>query len=116
VGDQSAGKSSVLDAISGIPVPRQAGACTKFATEFRLRRGQDGERISVSVIPGPDRSPSERQQLSNMSADLTSVDKLGGVISGLGDAIHAMHGKGGQPNFTSRDVLTIKSRALRCQC
>ena len=108
VGDQSAGKSSVLDAISGIPVPRRAGACTKFATEFRLRRGQGGERISVSVNPGPDRNASERQRLSEMSADLTSVNKLGDVIRDFENTILAMRGKGGQKKFASRDVLTIK--------
>ncbi|KAL5345654.1 hypothetical protein ACLOAV_009408 [Pseudogymnoascus australis] len=32
-GDQSAGKSSVLEGITGIPFPCQDGVCTKFATE-----------------------------------------------------------------------------------
>lgn len=32
-GDQSAGKSSVLEGITGIPFPRQDGVCTKFTTE-----------------------------------------------------------------------------------
>lgn len=32
-GDQSSGKSSVLEAITEIPFPRKAGLCTRFATE-----------------------------------------------------------------------------------
>ncbi|KAJ6139503.1 Dynamin [Penicillium samsonianum] len=36
-GDHSAGKSSVLEGISGIPFPRQDGLCTRFATEIILR-------------------------------------------------------------------------------
>src|SRR5580700_561694 len=37
-GDQSSGKSSVLEAISGVPFPRKADVCTRFATEVSLRR------------------------------------------------------------------------------
>jgi hypothetical protein len=32
-GKQSSGKSSVLEAISGIPFPKGEGTCTKFVTE-----------------------------------------------------------------------------------
>lgn len=32
-GDQSAGKSSVLEGLTGIPFPRDDGVCTKFPTE-----------------------------------------------------------------------------------
>jgi hypothetical protein len=35
-GDQSSGKSSVLEAITEIPFPRKAGLCTRFATEVRI--------------------------------------------------------------------------------
>ena len=32
-GEQSSGKSSVLEAISGIPFPRASTACTRFVTQ-----------------------------------------------------------------------------------
>jgi GTPase SAR1 family protein len=35
-GDQSSGKSSVLEAITEIPFPRNENLCTRFATEVRL--------------------------------------------------------------------------------
>jgi hypothetical protein len=35
-GDQSSGKSSVLEAISGIPFPTRDNMCTWFATEVRF--------------------------------------------------------------------------------
>jgi hypothetical protein len=38
VGEQDAGKSSVLEAISNIHFPTDSGACTRFATEVVLRR------------------------------------------------------------------------------
>src|SRR3954469_10223284 len=62
VGDQSAGKSSVLEAITGTPFPRDAGACTRFATEIRLRRSaQSG--INVSIIPDKNRSFKEQERM-----------------------------------------------------
>src|SRR3981081_1332087 len=50
-GDQSAGKSSVLEGITGIPFPRQDGVCTKFATEIILRHNTEASRITATVIP-----------------------------------------------------------------
>jgi hypothetical protein len=38
-GDQSAGKSSVLEALTEIPFPRNDNLCTRFVTEIILRRG-----------------------------------------------------------------------------
>ena len=48
-GDQSAGKSSVLEGITGLPFPRQDGVCTKFATEIILQHS-DGERVIVATV------------------------------------------------------------------
>ncbi|KAI2617917.1 dynamin family protein [Hypomontagnella submonticulosa] len=49
-GDQSSGKSSVLEAISGIPFPIKSNLCTCFPTELVLRRAPD-TGVSVSIIP-----------------------------------------------------------------
>ena len=48
-GDQSSGKSSVLEAISGVPFPRKDNLCTRFATEVILRRASVAG-ISVSLV------------------------------------------------------------------
>jgi GTPase SAR1 family protein len=61
-GDQSSGKSSVLEAISGVPFPRKADVCTRFATEVSLRRAPR-DSMSVSIVPSPDASPADRQRL-----------------------------------------------------
>ena len=50
-GDQSAGKSSVLEGISGIPFPRQDGLCTRFATEIILRHDPSQHRATATIIP-----------------------------------------------------------------
>ncbi len=47
--DQSSGKSSLLQAISGVPFPRKDNLCTRFTTEVILRRASDSE-IRVSLV------------------------------------------------------------------
>lgn len=49
VGQQSSGKSSVLEAISGIPFPTNDGLCTRFPVEVIMRRGVK-ESVAVQLI------------------------------------------------------------------
>ena len=69
-GDQSAGKSSVLEAISGMTFPTKDNLCTRFATELILRR-QPTEAVEVSIHTGPDRSIKERQRLHDFHASIS---------------------------------------------
>ncbi|KAI2620722.1 P-loop containing nucleoside triphosphate hydrolase protein [Hypomontagnella submonticulosa] len=55
VGDQSSGKSSVLEAISRVRFPVKDGLCTRFATELVLRT-DNHTRIDVRVQPSPNSS------------------------------------------------------------
>lgn len=48
VGEQSAGKSSVLEAITRVRFPVHSGVCTRFATELVLRRSTETS-VDVSV-------------------------------------------------------------------
>ena len=52
VGDQSSGKSSVLEGLTDLPFPRDSGLCTRFATQIIFQRSQKSN-ISVSIIPAP---------------------------------------------------------------
>lgn len=61
-GDQSSGKSSVLEAISGVPFPRSDTLCTRFATEVILREATTPEAV-VSIVPSQDASDAERERL-----------------------------------------------------
>jgi GTP-binding protein EngB required for normal cell division len=45
VGDQSSGKSSVLEAISGVHFPSKGSLCTRFATELVLRHNHVDEMV-----------------------------------------------------------------------
>ncbi|KAF3025277.1 hypothetical protein E8E15_006966 [Penicillium rubens] len=53
VGDQSSGKSSVLEGLTKLPFPRDSGLCTRFATHiiFRRTRADTKRSISASIVP-----------------------------------------------------------------
>ncbi|KIM36795.1 hypothetical protein M413DRAFT_448928 [Hebeloma cylindrosporum] len=49
IGSQSAGKSSLIESISGITLPRAAGTCTRCPTECRLARSNSPWQCVVSL-------------------------------------------------------------------
>lgn len=102
-GDQSSGKSSVLEAISGISFPTKDNLCTQFATEVILRKAV-AVTISVAIVPSPTRSKDEcgrimgfRQTLENLSAFPELVDKAKDAMGVTGSA-----------NAFSNDVLRVE--------
>ncbi|KAM0716833.1 hypothetical protein Q7P37_007637 [Cladosporium fusiforme] len=90
-GDQSAGKSSVLEAISGMSFPTKDNLCTRFATELVLRRAHT-ETVKISITAGPDRSERERQRLSAFgfeyqhdTPDLSNIIERAKDVMGLSE-------------------------------
>lgn len=78
-GDQSAGKSSVLEGLSGVAFPTKDNLCTRFATEVVLRR--DGKsRVHVTILPDGDRPGEERQELRGFTAPATSLEDLPDLV------------------------------------
>ncbi|KAH6685727.1 interferon-induced GTP-binding protein Mx1 [Plectosphaerella plurivora] len=55
VGDQSSGKSSVLESLTGFAFPRAPGLCTRYVTQITCRR-DDISGTDISIIPGPNSS------------------------------------------------------------
>ncbi|KAI4265525.1 MAG: hypothetical protein L6R38_009355 [Xanthoria sp. 2 TBL-2021] len=55
VGDQSSGKSSVLEGLTGLPFPRDSGLCTRFPTQVVFKRSAV-KQIEVSVMPTESRT------------------------------------------------------------
>ena len=53
MGDQSAGKSSVLEAISGVPFPRGTGLVTRCATQLIMSRAPKGSAWTASACVEP---------------------------------------------------------------
>ncbi|KAF3926374.1 Dynamin [Arthrobotrys entomopaga] len=63
-GDQSSGKSSVLEALTGLPLPRSSGLCTRFATEISLRRSVHSKPVVISIKPSHKRGQLTQDQQS----------------------------------------------------
>lgn len=61
-GDQSSGKSSVLEAVSGVRFPTKDTVCTRFATELVLRHSVS-ESVHIKIRPSHDRSDDEKAKL-----------------------------------------------------
>lgn len=85
-GDQSAGKSSVLEAISGVSFPVQSNTCTRFPTELILRRTPEVSS-SVSIVPDASRTEAEKLSLMGMGRELEGYDGLGEMIEAAKDAM-----------------------------
>jgi GTPase SAR1 family protein len=60
VGDQSSGKSSVLEGLTGLSFPISSDLCTRFVTQIVLRRAPASEaKVRITIIPGPDAQEDE---------------------------------------------------------
>lgn len=99
VGDQSSGKSSVLEAISRVRFPVRDGLCTRFATELVLR-ADTRTKVDVTIQP----SPSSNQEVQPFSETDFDKDELPRIIE---DAKRRMLVDGA--GF-SEDVLRIEIR------
>ena len=104
-GDQSAGKSSVLEAITGTPFPREAGACTRFATEIRLRRAPE-EKFSIRIIPDKhERTYPEQERLKQFGV---AVDQSASFQQLMKLAIDQIAPKNVPGRFATGDILVVE--------
>ena len=78
-GDQSAGKSSVLEALTEIPFPRNDNLCTRFATEIILRRATTNS-LTIRVIPDTERKSQEQDSIKAFKESITNFDELPGLM------------------------------------
>ncbi|CZR52903.1 related to vacuolar sorting protein VPS1, dynamin, and related proteins [Phialocephala subalpina] len=103
-GDQSSGKSSLLEAISGVPFPRKDNLCTRFATEVILRRALDSE-IRVSLVPGKSRSPVDQDRLWQFRHEVSTLDDFVTLFEQAKDAMGLLSVGG---NAFTEDILRVE--------
>ncbi|PTB66498.1 hypothetical protein BBK36DRAFT_1119244 [Trichoderma citrinoviride] len=78
-GDQSSGKSSVLEAISGVSFPVSTGLCTRFPTELILRTAPHIS-VKVSIIPHNPLRRDKQSPSTDFHEQLDSVQQLPELI------------------------------------
>ncbi|CAF4765592.1 unnamed protein product [Rotaria socialis] len=81
VGDQSVGKSSVLEAISGIQLPRAQNICTRCPLELRMKSTAN---IEYAIIRNSKRSEDAAETLNDMNEISNAVTRLTKEIAGEG--------------------------------
>ncbi|KAK8077199.1 hypothetical protein PG996_003369 [Apiospora saccharicola] len=114
VGDQSSGKSSLLETLTGLPMEHDVELCTRFATQITSRRDPES-RVTVTIIPGPDATDDHKKRLGNFIFDsltienfrkeLPNIFKQANVAMGIRTDFNSSDGK-----VFSKDVLRIEKR------
>lgn len=79
-GDQSSGKSSVLEAICKLPFPKGENVCTTFATELAIRRAPDSS-VSVWIQPAESRSREEKEIIKNFKSSTKDLDNFEKMVT-----------------------------------
>jgi interferon-induced GTP-binding protein Mx len=74
MGDQSSGKSSVLEALSGIPFPRGSGLVTRCPIRLVMRKARRDESWIASVFTSIE--PLKRVTVTDVSQLCGVIDKL----------------------------------------
>ncbi|KAG9241304.1 P-loop containing nucleoside triphosphate hydrolase protein [Calycina marina] len=77
-GDQSAEKSSVLEALTEFP--RSDNLCTRYATEIILRQAVT-DSLTIKLIPDSDRSAAEKESINSFKAVITNFDDLPDIMA-----------------------------------
>ena len=78
VGNQSSGKSSVLEGLTSLPFPRDSGLCTRFATWILFRRDPKFS-ISAAILKRPDKGAETVTELKTPDS-LTATDFEGIMV------------------------------------
>lgn len=108
-GDQSAGKSSVLEALTEIPFPRNDNLCTRFATEIILRRA-NANSLKIKLIPDSKRPTNEQENINAFEESITDFEELPKIMNAATTVmdIGGNPKSGSKPSAFARDVLSIE--------
>ena len=74
VGGQSSGKSTILEGLIRMALPRDSGSCTRFAAQMIFRRSIE-EHTSVSIIADRNAATEHRNRVKGWTrSDIKSLD------------------------------------------
>ncbi|XP_062185834.1 dynamin-related protein 4C-like [Phragmites australis] len=105
VGDQSSGKSSVLESLAGISLPRGQGICTRVPLVMRL---QNGDEAKLQIEYGSGRVVTVASEAEVAVAIDEATAEIAGSGKGISDApITLVVQKRGVPDLTLVDLPGI---------
>ncbi|KAI9808036.1 MAG: hypothetical protein M1827_007542 [Pycnora praestabilis] len=106
-GDQSAGKSSVLEALTEVPFPRNDNLCTRFATEIILRRAMS-DAITIKVIPDDERPQEERDHIEAFKESIWDFEELPSLMDKAMTLMGINNTSTSKSRAFAKDVLSIE--------
>ncbi|POS73366.1 interferon-induced GTP-binding protein Mx1 [Diaporthe helianthi] len=115
VGDQSSGKSSVLESLTGFSFPRATGLCTRYATQITCRR-DPARSVSITIIPRPEANEVVKQRLRNFyrrldemnPQDLADIFVQANQAMGIRSGAGSFDDEDDDLNTFSEDILKIE--------
>ncbi|KAJ6621430.1 hypothetical protein lerEdw1_014883 [Lerista edwardsae] len=90
IGDQSSGKSSVLEALSGVALPRGSGIITRCPLELKLKKIQHGHEWKGKIV------------YSQTEQELTHPSQVEGAV------VRAQNAMAGQGLGISHDLISLE--------
>ncbi|XP_030477419.2 dynamin-related protein 4C-like [Syzygium oleosum] len=106
VGDQSSGKSSVLESLAGINLPRGQGICTRVPLIIQLQDNLQADRPELYLEFNGKIVPTDEDNISKAINDAT--DEIAGHGKGVSNApLTLVIKKHGVPNLTMVDLPGI---------
>ncbi|KAF2427246.1 interferon-induced GTP-binding protein Mx2 [Tothia fuscella] len=116
VGDQSSGKSSLLESLTGIPFPHDLELCTRYATQITSRR-DPSSFIMITIVPGPHATEAHRNNLEEYCPEISTIRDLREKFSQIlqevrsqnDHRIHVVDNCNRAGRMFSEDVLKIET-------
>ncbi|KAJ0107245.1 hypothetical protein J7T55_007615 [Diaporthe amygdali] len=102
-GDQSSGKSSVLEVLTEIPFPRNDNLCTRFATEISLRRELTSS-LDLKITPDENRPKLEQEKMKSFGETITDLKELPQIMEKAMGVMGISEGK----SAFSKDILSVE--------
>nr|AZL95661.1 Mx1 protein [Miichthys miiuy] len=115
IGDQSSGKSSVLEALSGVSLPRGSGIVTRCPLELKMKRKKEGEEWYGKI------SYQENEEEIKDPADVEkkireAQDEMAGIGVGISDDLISLEiASPDVPDLTLIDLPGIARVAVKGQ-